>query len=188
MRSALRYFVAFGLIVLILIAGITFFTRGGDETAETKPAAVELADYADQPSSVRLIIGGKITADENYRAARITITPSARTIEILKGYQQVPERNQTYANNQAAYKALLDSLAKAGFTKLNGDADENENGQCPLGKRYVYELTNKGESVIRSWSTSCGRSGSLAGDGTLIRQLLTLQIPDYKRLVKNSGL
>lgn len=188
MRSALRYFVAFGLIVLLVIIALSAFTGGANKAVETKPTDVKLADYIDQPSEVRLIIGSKITADEDYRSARITITPSSRTVEILKGYQQVPERTATYANNQAAYAALLHALEKAGFAKLGKDVTEDESGQCPLGKRYVYELTNEGKSVAKSWSTSCGREGSLAGNGALIRQLLTLQIPDYKKLVKNTGL
>jgi hypothetical protein len=189
MRSALRYFIAFGLIVLVAVAAISFFSgRDNDSGKATKPAEKQLADYATSDASLRLTVSGSITADEDFRTARVTVTPTSRSIEILKGYQKAVERRRSYPNNRAAYRAFVQALAGTGYTAQRETKIDNEQRACPLGKRYVYELIERNKSVLRSWSTSCGREGSFAGKADTVRQLFRLQIPDYQNLIEDTGL
>lgn len=186
MRSIFRYLAIFAVLVILSILLVSFITGGdGDESpTQTEDTAFTLTDYVGSSAILRLTTAGRITNDENYRAIRVSISPSARTIEILRGYQLVPERTETYPNNQAAYEAFLYSMANARYADKDDEVTEDEQGVCPLGRRYIYELIDGGQTRLSSWSTSCGRQGSFKGDGDTIRQLFNLQIPDYKAITR----
>ena len=77
----------------------------------------------------------------------------------------------------------------AGYTNSKRTTQTNIYGVCPLGSTYQYQLTNSGNSIVNTWSTSCTNiDGTFIGNGPLIRQLFTLQIPNYTNFVAPYGL
>ncbi len=193
MRSGVRLIIGFALIALFSIAAIAFVasrTGGNTKKSETKtdePAAVELTNYAGKDVTLRMTSVGRVDGEEEHRAVRITVTPSSRKFELMSGYQGTVLSTKDYFNNPAAFNAFVVALNGANFddkAKTEGDPF----GKCMLGKRYIYELIEGGNSLIKNWSTSCGLQENLDIDASTIRKLFQLQITDYKTLAKGTNL
>ena len=124
---------------------------------------------------------GRLVGQGDRRAIAIHISQNERRLEILTGYEEKLLSSQTYPNTPAAYETFLRALEQAGFGRERRTLLVDERGACPLGRRHVYELRDKGEELIRLWGTSCGtREGSFGGNAGVIQQLFQLQIPDYR--------
>lgn len=190
MRSGLRYIIGFVLLVIGILFVLSFVTSRTDSepTPEVTTPQTKLTDYKSRNALLRLTISGKITADEDHRSIRITVTPSSRTVEILQGYQNVAVSSQTFGNNQAAYEAFIEALDPAGFVKeRTTEGSHSEKSVCPLGRRYVYELIDQSQNVVRTWSTSCDSSAAtFAGNASTVRKLFQLQIPDYSKITRGT--
>lgn len=184
----MRYILGvFAVLVLLILVIILIFRRTPVPTSsvQTGDKQVVLADYTDKPATMEYTMRGAVTAEENRRAIRITVSEQERVIEILSGYNENVERRERFSNNQNAYSNFLIALDKAGFSREQETDIEDERGTCPLGKRFIYKFEEGNDRLFRLWSTSClGKQGSFGGNESLVRRLFQNQIPDYTTLVR----
>lgn len=185
----MRYILGvFGVIVLMIFIIILIVRREPTptNTSQTGDKQIVLADYESKPAVVSLTTRGEVTADEERRAIRVSVSAEQRVLEILEGYDERVVSRQTFANNNNAYRTFLSALDTAGFSREQETEFDDERGVCPLGRRFVYKLQDGSDQVMRTWGTSCGaKQGSFGGDGRIVRRLFEEQIPDYRRLVRD---
>lgn len=164
--------VVFIVLVIVIIAS----------SNSSKPigAPINLDNYNYPESSVTQISTGELVSDSQRIAIQITVTQSQASIYILNTYLHTVVKSESFANNSTAYGVFLGGLQNAAFTDSRRTNEVNMFGVCPLGDTYQYQLNNGTKTVSNLWSTSCSFSdGTFAGNGPLIRQLFTLQIPNF---------
>lgn len=178
----MKYIIAvIGVILAAFIAILVIMNRApGDQKSPNIKGAVKMADYDNLYATVSLTTQGKMVGDSERQSVRISVSRTERKIEILRGYDEAVERSNTYPNTQSGYETFLRALDNAGFTKSRTSKFEDNRGVCPLGNKYIFDLTYNDEHVSSLWATSCSRNdGTFAGASTLIRQLFERQIPDF---------
>lgn len=166
------------LIVLVLVLVLKGF-KGSQPTYATP-----LTDYSTTNSQVSLTVDGPVVAEQNHSSYRITVDRNNVTIETIQGYENRVVDTKTYSNNQASFYSFLRALDIAGFTsgkEAKTDSANDERGVCASGDRYVFELINDGSDLQRYWASSCG-SGTFKGNSAKVRQLFSLQVPDFDQL------
>jgi hypothetical protein len=184
----MKFILGLFLVAAALIAGIVLMVRRTPIEDTPKPVSqrVKVNEYGATSATAIYTVEGELNAEEDHRAIRISVNRNRRTLEVLTGYSQTVVQSQTFSNTQPAYEEFVHALENAGFSRSQEAKYSSENGVCPLGRRYMYELNEDDKEVVRSWSTSCGRTdGSFAGNAGLIRQLFENQIPEYKTFVKD---
>ena len=178
----------FGVIVLLLLVVILIVRTGPSEPVsdvQTGKPQLSLADYESKPATLSMTTRGEVTANEDRRAIRITVTKQERAIEILNGYDESVVTRQTFPNNEDAYKIFLSALTTAGFAREQDTDIKDERGECPFGRRYVYKLQDGSDQKLRTWSTSCRASqGSFGGNSKTVRELFEKQIPQYRTVIR----
>lgn len=179
MRYIIGLLLGIGLIVLTFI--LIFRAFSGDDTPVEQP--INLNDYATSNAIVRFTTDGVINADQTHNRVRITVSKDTILYEQIQGYEGKLVQSKTYPNNVQAYGTFLRALDLAGYTNGNKQFDDDERGYCPNGRRYVYEAVDGGDTILRWWSTTCGReTGSFQGNASTIRNLFQRQVPDYNKL------
>lgn len=187
-----KYFAVLLIIALIFFGliglAINSLTKNKPANNQTQQASQQQKDLTKDTRSVTFTEQGKVVADENYRAIRITVSPAERKIEILQGYDQAVIKSQTFSNKQSSYDTFMIALKNAGFDNYDKNANSDERGVCPTGKRYTYEAKFSDGSEYKSWSASCQGSGSFKGNNGLVRSLFQDQIPNYDTFVSGTKL
>lgn len=173
-------------IIFVAIIAIVLITGGGSKSPTEKPLVV--SEEAREGVSAALTTQGQVVGEDQRRAIRIIVNQDERRLEILSGYGESVERSSTFANTHAGFEAFLVALDQAGFSNKRQTAIADERGACPLGRRYIYELREYSQELLRLWNTSCGKQGDFAGKGSTIRKLFEKQIPDYSKLVRGVDL
>ncbi len=173
-----------GIIVLV-IAVIMLIFDGPDAPNQPDQKRINLTDYVDTGAQTIYEIEGEINAEELHRTIRISVDRSIRRIEVLNGYNKTVSKSQEFPNTQSAYDEFLHALDRAGFNSRKETQMTDEKGVCPLGQRYIYQLQESNDDLIRLWSTSCRKSdGSFAGNASLVQRLFQKQIPEYREFVR----
>ena len=181
MRYIVGILVALGLVVLLIV----LLVNGGGKSSP-HPVTKKLYDYASTDAQVSLTIDGPINAESLHQQVRITVDNTDVTYEQLKGYQGNVVNTQIFANNEDAYNAFLHALYHAGFSLgSNNPALKDESGYCPTGDRYIFEMTQDGNTLERYWSTSCGNIKTYEGSTSLTLTLFQAQVPNYSGLTEN---
>lgn len=180
----MRYGIGILFILFLLIVGTVLLIGGGnsDSSAVKASRLTKIADYTKDGTTVSLTTQGRVVGDDQRRAIRVSVSSSKRTVEILDGYEERVSRSQEFANSPAAFEAFARSLDNAGFGKERTVKQVDERGVCPLGKKYIYRLTDRSKEVMRTWSDSCLKTDGTFGGGAtapLIQQLFKAQITDY---------
>lgn len=189
----MRYFIGFlisiGLIIILIVLLLTGGGGDSDRPAQpeepTRPKTVsQLAEFATTNAVVRLTINGPINSDQEHQAVRITVGQNDTVYEQINGYQGTVASQQTFVSNSDAYSNFLYAIGRAGF--LRGDDSKalaNEKGYCPLGQRYVFELIDGSERLLRYWATSCRSAPkTYHGNVNLTNGLFENQVPGYNDL------
>jgi len=150
-----------------------------------------LPDYAETNATVSFTRQGIVNGDEMHRAIRITVSANQRTLDVLQGYNPRVISSKTFVNNQEAYSVFLKSINNYGFlakTK-NPKVGAEPAGYCPLGFRYVYDLSQDGADLSHLWSSTCGKAiGNSTASASNVSTLFQRQIPDYNTLVADVNL
>lgn len=177
----MKYGLAITGVIIAAFVAIFLIVRHSPSQPQNAPKIINLSDYDDKNASLSTTIQGRVVGEDQRRAIRISVTPTERRIEVLSGYEQTVVKSQTYLNSQEGYVTFLRALSRAGFVKARKSTITDFRGVCPLGSRYVYDLTTgNGDTVSSLWGTSCASTdGTMAGNGPLVRQLFQAQIPDY---------
>lgn len=189
----------FGIIgfILLMIIVVAIIASGGDskKTSKTASNAVtlkSLPNYANTGATVSLTTQGIVNGDDIHNSIRITVGENERVLQIINGYNNQVVSSKVYSNNPAAYDVFLRSIGGQGFLsrlKTKTPVSDNENGYCPLGFRYVYELNQGEDDLSRLWSSSCGsKIGTFGGNASTIQRLFQLQITDYNSLTSSVNL
>ncbi len=181
----MRYFIGFlitiGLIILLIV-----LLFGGGNSSKTPTTHKSLPDYASTDAITRLTIDGPINAAQNHNQIQISVGRDAVVYKALKGYNGDVVDQHTFINTENAYDNFLHALAVAGFTEGNNDpALQNEQGYCPTGDRYIFQLTQNGTDIERYWSTNCGGVHTYGGSTNLTLQLFEAQVPNFDDLTQN---
>ncbi len=186
-RFIMRLIVAVATVFIILILGFLLF---GHHSTKSPSVAKFLSDYANTGVEMQLTTSGQINAQELHREIVITIGQNERRVDIVQGYQGNVIKSENFPNSEAAYSAFLSSIDLAGYTRTKASRFATEAGQCPLGQRYLYKILHDSDSksAQRSWSTSCGSTGTFAGNAPLVRQLFQNQIGNYLNFTSNVSL
>lgn len=179
MRYFVAFFIAIGLIFLLI-----FLLFHGGRKPKTNPPA--LTSFASTDAQVQFTLDGPINAQQNHQQIRITVGRDDVTYEQLQGYNGQVVNMQHFANTQEAYRVFLAALAHEGFGKVNADPKlKDETGVCPLGRRYIFELTQDSQTPYRAWSTSCGSPRTYLGALIPTIDLFQAQVPGYPQLTQN---
>lgn len=184
----------FVVVIVIIFFWFLFNTRPSNSTNETQNTEQKtdksLQEYAGTNTAVTFTSDGIINGQDEHRQIRITVNNTARTLEIVQGYQNTVINTYSFANNQEAYKQFLAALNTSGYAKEKVDAKvKNPEGQCPLGIRYYYDASNVENFPDNLWSSSCGKQiGTFGGNFSDVRSLFQLQIPSYNTLTQNVSL
>lgn len=172
------------IIFLIIFVFRSLFGRSSTNTINT----VNLADYADTEAQMRFTVQGQINGDDEHRQIVITIGRNQRTLVVNKGYQGAVLKSQSLGNNTDAYNAFLHALNTSGFSHSRTSKIPNEQGQCPLGQRYIYEIINNGNKNMRTWSTSCNSAGTFRGRVNTVQQVFRNQFANYSEYTSDVSL
>lgn len=175
-----RYFVGFiatlGLIILLIV----LLFNGGGNKAKVPSTSKTLNSYATTDAEVSMTIDGPIVADQDHQQIRVVVSNNDATFQHVQGYQGDVINQQSYANNVDAFTNFLFALGRVGFTNGNRSSTlKDERGYCPLGDRYIFELTQDGQTIERFWATSCGGTKTYSGNLDTTITLFQRQIPDY---------
>lgn len=182
-RYIVGFLVAVGLIVVVIILIVRGLVSGPSSSPSTQ---LNLKDYADTSTVVRLTLDTPVTATETHHDVVMTVGNLESTLEVTKGYDGEVVRQKSYPMSSNAYAVFLRALSIYGFTKGDNDTKvADERGQCALGDRYIFEVVDPtGNSLQRYWYSSCG-VGTFQGNNNAIRTLFIKQFPDYFSLVRD---
>jgi hypothetical protein len=176
-----------GVVLVTIFAVVLIVSRPKNDTVQpvTGDTSKALVNYATTEARTVFTTEGRLVGNEERRAIRITVDRNERVLEILTGYDGAVERAERFGNTTSAYEAFLAALDQAGYTKTRKlSAVKQEDGACPLGKHYTYELKQGQNEIARHWATTCGvKVGNFAGKRTTIDPLFEAQIPNYDKLV-----
>lgn len=188
-----RLFAIFGAFILFIVLLVVLLTHG-HKPAPAPVHVMTLPEYATTDSEVIFATDGIVNGDDLHRQIRITIAQDRRLVEVIQGYSGQVIDSHTFYNTTDAYTVFLKSLYNSGFTakrkaKKSATIPASEQGQCPLGFRYIFVLNNDGTDVNRLWTTSCGTAtGSWGGNLEAVRTLFQDQIPNYFSLTNKVNL
>ncbi|MBX4199305.1 hypothetical protein KW789_00200 [Candidatus Saccharibacteria bacterium] len=176
-----------GLMVLIIIGSLLIFGGNKKPTHTTNtPVILPLADYASTDATVSMTIDGVVNGDDAHRAIRITVGRDQRTLDIVQGYSgHVLERHAFY-NTEDAYNVFLRSINNGGFMLKNKNKkiSSSPTGQCPLEKRYIFNLDQGADTLSSLWTSDCGtKTGTFSGSLEVVQRLFENQITDYNNLI-----
>jgi hypothetical protein len=181
----MRYFLISLGVVLLIIFGVVIFNRGGSTPTRSIKKPITLLDYAtNNNASVQYIVEGPINALENHRTTQVVVSPTSRIITVFSGYQQQTLGSKTLPNDQNSYKAFLNALNQANFTREKvTPRNVNPASVCPTGSRTHYQLVDGAKDVMDLWSATCTAAGSFGGNVPLTSTLFQTQIPGYSQFV-----
>jgi len=151
----------------------------------------EQAQQEQQLNTVRYIQRGNITAPEEHYRIEVTISASARRVDVFKGYDKPAERSEVLTNTQASYDQFYAGLKTTGFFNTREpDVIVDAEGACPLGIQYWF-VGGKDIAVpsLKSWTVSCSsKQGTFAGNRSTVHTMFTNQIPTYSKFVQGVSL
>lgn len=174
-----------GVIVLLIVAVVLIANTGGGSSEQTGEKQLKLTDFINTDADVSWTREGKIVAQEQHKAVRVTVARNERRIELLSGYDGSVEKSQSFTNTQGAYDQFMNALANAGYTRKQDARVEGPKGVCPMGNRYIYTLHENGNEKLSLWSTTCSRrDGTFGGETGLVERLFQGQIPNYTDFVR----
>ncbi len=181
------------IIILSILLAIGLFVAGfvylrsllnrGPETP--RQVTSKMSEYASSGATVSFVQDGIIDAPETHQTIVISVSPSSRTVSIIKGYNVPPTINKAFSNSEASYSAFMSALAGAGYSSSkSASAGANRAEVCPLGEKFSYKVILNTTTAQDTWNDDCDpRQGTFAGDSNLVQELFELQIPDYDDIV-----
>jgi hypothetical protein len=181
----MKYILGILGVILVAVLAIVLITRGPKDQQNTgnTPKKVVISQQNTDGTSVSFTTQGRVVGQEQFRSIRIIVSQDERRLEILTGYEETVSTSQTYPNTPAAYGTFLSSIEKSGFGLTKKSSYSSPEGVCPLGRRFVYQLTDYDQTLINSWDTTCGKLGTFAGRSATISSLFRGQIPEYNKQV-----
>ncbi|MGB4759434.1 MAG: hypothetical protein WBP26_05260 [Candidatus Saccharimonadales bacterium] len=181
-----RYIVGFliAIAMAILVFSLIFKAIGGNDSGDKTEDQVQLVDYIETDAVMSMTALGPIVAEQNYQAVRISVDTLQAKIEVMSGFEGNVVSSQVYSSNNAAFNEFVRALAGTGFDRgIDDPRLEDEAGQCPTGVRYIFSVTEDGQTKQRYWTGTCTK-GTFEGNRPQTVDLFQAQIPDYGTQVR----
>ena len=170
----------FMITIGLLIALIVMLVKGNNRPVQV--SARPLSSYT-ATSTVSVLLQGPVGAVSEQQQIQISINRQYVTYQELKGFDGHVARSRRFANTTSAYRVFLGALSHSGFDRANNDPTlASEEGRCPLGRRYVFSMTDGGRQIQRTWITNCGGPHTFLGNADATIQLFQNQVPGYNEL------
>jgi len=191
-KIRLAIFISIGLLIVILTGWGLFsiaqnlFSPGTDSnTVNTEVIDRELVPDARTFSFTTI---GPIVADADHRETLITVSANVVEMKTFSGYDNTVVESRSYQNTTEAFDEFRSALELLDVSQrqkgTDTDDDDNDEGFCPTGKRYIVEI----DSEIRRWTTSCSSKQGTAGFSmNAVRPLFQKQVPDFNEINQSSG-
>ncbi len=184
-----------GVLLILSVWGVfaigkRVFRPSGSKVAgiTTITASDNYEKFIANGNGAQLEVQGPVKGNEDFKSYKITITPSERRVQLIRGYDGVVTKEQSSANSQQAYEVFMRSIGKLNFDSKTSGVTEDERGFCPMGRRYIYSILDESDMpLVRTWATSCGNSGNSKASGA-VRLLFNEQIPEYAKFFGDFGL
>ena len=187
----MRYvFGVISLVVLVLAVIIIVVSRdpAGDRV-EDADKQLNVTQYVNTDTRAVFTEEGEIKGDTEHDTVRITVSRNSRQIEHVRGFTNRVLSSETYPNTQSGFDHFMHALQNAGFSAEQEPRYDSHKGACPFGSRYLFELLDGSQRVMRLWATSCrDEDGNFAGEEGQVRRLFQNQIPDYREFAKDLDL
>lgn len=164
-------------------------TSDGFGSQTTSEQLQESEDVLRTAAVATFEVSGPVVANEEHRSYIITVTNAQTDIKLYERYGAKVIEQKSYPNTQEAFDAFMSALANENVTAEKAGATDEatfiEEGSCARGRRYIVEI----DSSIRRWTTSCSsKDGNADFSMSRVRSLFQKQIPDYRDVVRGSGL
>ena len=176
------------LIVLLVVAiGIKISSDrrtknlGDIDNKSSEVIEKKLVDNSDD-SSVKIYVERGVIADEKHYSIEMTVSANARTIRVLRGYQNIEDKSDSLTNNLEAYEAFLKALERNEFTKDREDKSGFAFREaCPTQRSYRFYLMEGSSQTFDRWYTFCDgkRFGDYGGRVNSVFSLFRNQFPNY---------
>lgn len=184
--------VAILLLLVISVWGIASIARGvfsgSDGLSETAQILEEFA--FEDADTVRYSQRGDIVATDEHRSYVIEVSRNVVIMRLYSDYGQTVIDERSYINNEVAYLEFLGALESLNADVRVEGTDEEDDfadaGVCPEARVYVVEIGDD----IRRWRSDCFETapGTAAGNMSAIRRVFAEQIPDFRDIIRGSGL
>lgn len=188
--------IAIAILSIILIVNLGKMMLGSSNGQNQEASKVEQDTSTkelltvDSSRSVKMVVRGPIVANEDARSYSIEVTPTVRSLKVLKGYNGDIINQKDHPNSNVAYDEFVHALNKANMMKgepLTGDADDLR-GVCASGHIYDFSILKDNENVKHLWTSTCsGSKGSLLANTKQLQDLFASQIPEFKKVVNDLG-
>ena len=189
--------IAIAVLAIILIVNLGKMMFGSDspkksssKTQEPDTSVLNLLKI-ESGRSVKMTVRGPIQANENARSYSVEVSSSSRNLKVFKGYSSEVEKEVNHDNTTAAYDEFVNALNKANMMKGEALTGENDDirGVCAKGHVYDFAILKDGQVEKHLWTSTCkGSKGSLLANTAQLQDLFSLQIPEFKSMVKDLGL
>jgi len=178
--------VVIAVLVLLVgaIIGVSAIARGIFKSNDSSSGQTEeealLSEYNRPGVNVILEVQGPVVAKEKYNTYRLIVSRTARTMQVIRGYDNSVVKEERLDNTEASFDVFLKSLERAGFDRLSGKfKDQDEKGVCANGRRYIFEIEDDGVEAFRAWKTSCAKESGSSAAPTAVRTLFQKQFPNF---------
>lgn len=188
-----RWIIGAGIVIVTVILAVVLFNMVfvSEKISDTVDAGEKALIEMTNKSAIRMTVRGKIVANEEFKYYEITLKPQTREIKVLSGYNGEVVASRSYENNWEAYTEISYALKRIGMMKgraFIGDEDDTR-GVCPSGELTTFEVLDGGRTIKRLWLTSCKNDQkSFNGEHKKVSELILMQIPDHKSILKEAGL
>ncbi len=184
----MRYGLAIIIVAFLAVVTVAVVVGGNDSGSGSSSAKVtKVVNYEnDDDAAVSWTQQGRLVGEDQRQAIRVTITRNKRQVEVLSGYPERVERSTEFANSPEGFSAFTRALDNAGFGKERTVIQPDERGVCPTGNRFIYEVKDAGQQIMRTWSDSCNTANGTFGGGRTAAQiggLFKSQITDYSKFI-----
>ncbi len=175
-------------VVFIFIVVNLFGGHKAPAPNPSTPVVKSLPDYSSSLAQVSFTLDGPINGDDVHRQVKITVDQFQRKLDIIGGYNGNIIEEQNFGNNQQAYDIFLRSLNNSGFmARVKKPKITDERGQCPLGRRFIFELNDGGDVLSHAWTTSCGGTlGTLGVNSATLQELFQAQVTNYDQVISKA--
>ena len=179
------------LIVLVfaavIVGAIVWAGQGifsGKAPTDSLSSAQKLLEKSNSQTSIKMVVRGPITAQENHYSISAQISASSRNLTVLQGYSGQVVVNQNFANSSDAFNDMMAVLNREGFMSSQS-TNLTTAGICADGQVLNFQIFDGSRKVGDLWSDSCGDSGTFAGSSSVISTILG-QIPNSSDTIANA--
>ena len=174
--------VVIALVIAVVVSLARTFFAGNDKVTDTSQVAEQQSSLlkTDENRSVKMTVRGPIVANEQFTSYAIEISPSERSFNVYKGYEEDRVDGKRLTNNTKAYEEFVYALDKANMMKGSIPTNDSKNdlrGTCASGYVYEYSILENGDTDKRLWTSTCsGSKGTLDASQSQLTNLFLAQI------------